>query len=412
MRLKDLLNLSLRGVTRNKSRSILTMLGIIIGIGAVILMLSIGKGAEGLIISQVAEFGSDLIYVEPGVGEAQKHGPSQIFAEQNLTLDDVEAVRQADDVFSEVGAFLYSELVVEYGTEEERLQIVGTTPENISIFPADLTEGRFIDETDVESAALVAVLGSKAKEDLFGDQNPIGLKIKIKNSRLRVIGYVEEQGTRFFQNLDEQIYVPVTTLQNKILGVDHINFLAARAVIPVDLAKEEIRFILRDEHNLDNPEGDLGKDDFFVSTQEDAVRIVGTVTSVLTLLLSSIAAISLLVGGIGIMNIMLVSVSERTREIGLRKAVGATKSNILRQFLAEAIMLTLFGGIAGILFGLVSSYIAAMIIKYFEDSWKFIFPVDAMIYAFVVAAAVGLIFGIYPAKRAAKLDPIEALRYE
>ncbi len=411
MKVKDLIKLSFQGLTRNKSRSVLTMLGIIIGIGSVILMLSIGKGAEGIIISQVAEFGSDLVYVEPGAGDADQGGPPSIFVEQTLDLDDVEAIRKHEG-FSEVGAFIYTDFVAERGSVQDRYQVVGTTPENISIFPADMAAGRFIDESDVDSSATVAVLGLAVKNDLFGDQDPIGLKIKIKNVSFRVVGWVEEQGTRFFQNLDEQIYIPVTTSQRRLVGDDYINFLAARTILPVELAKEEIRYILRDKHNLDNPEGDLSKDDFFVSTQEDAVEIVGTVTGVLTLLLSSIAAISLLVGGIGIMNIMLVSVSERTREIGLRKAVGATRQNILRQFLAEAVMLTLFGGSVGILFGLITSYVAAIIIKQFEENWSFVFPVDAMVLAFVVAAVVGLIFGIYPARRAARLDPIEALRYE
>ncbi len=410
MKFVDLIKLSSGGLMRNKSRSILTMLGIIIGIAAVMLMLSIGKGAEGLIISQVAEFGSDLVYVEPGSGDADE-GPPSIFFEQTLSMDDVEAVRKNSN-FSEVGAFLYSDTVVEYGSESIRTQIVGTTPENISIFPADMVDGRFIDETDVDGSAAVAVLASKIKEDLFGDQDPIGSKVKIKGTSFRVVGYVEEQGTRFFQNLDEQIYVPITALQKKVLGVDYISFLAARTTMPVDLAKDEVRFILRDEHNLDNPEGDLGKDDFFVSTQEDAVAIVGTVTSVLTLLLSSVAAISLFVGGIGIMNIMLVSVTERTREIGLRKAVGATRQDILRQFLAEAVMLTIFGGILGILIGGLASLLAYVIVSQFLEDWKFFFAVDAMFYATFIAAVVGLVFGIFPARRAAKLDPIEALRYE
>jgi len=410
MKFGDLIKLSASGLMRNKSRSILTMLGIIIGIAAVMLMLSIGKGAEGLIISQVADLGSDLVYAEPGSGDADQ-GPPNMFVEQTLSMDDVEELRQHDG-FTEVGAFLYSDAVVQYSTEEERSQIVGTTPENISIFPADMTDGRFIDEADVDSSAAVAVLGSQIKQKLFGDQDPIGLKIKIKTTSFRVVGYVEQQGTRFFQNLDEQIYVPITTLQNKVLGLDYINFLAVRTTMPIDLAKDEVRFVLRDSHNLDNPEGDLSKDDFFVSTQEDAVEIVGTVTSVLTMLLSSIAAISLLVGGIGIMNIMLVSVTERTREIGLRKAVGATEQNIMRQFLAEAVMLTILGGILGIILGGGTSLLTAVVVSQFLDGWNFYFPVDAMIYATVIAAIVGLVFGIFPARRAAKLDPIEALRYE
>ncbi|MFH1142717.1 MAG: ABC transporter permease, partial [Candidatus Uhrbacteria bacterium] len=353
---------------------------------------------------------SDLVYAEPGSGDADE-GPPNIFVEQTLTLDDVEDLRKHDG-FVEVGAFLYSDAVVQYSTEEERSQIVGTTPENISIFPADMADGRFIDQTDVDSTATVAVLGSQIKLKLFGDQDPIGSKIKIKNTSFRVVGYVEQQGTRFFQNLDEQIYVPITTLQRKVLGVDYINFLAVRTTMPIDLAKDEVRFVLRDSHNLDNPEGDLSIDDFFVSTQEDAVEIVGTVTSVLTMLLSSIAAISLLVGGIGIMNIMLVSVTERTREIGLRKAVGATEQNIMRQFLAEAVMLTILGGIIGIVLGGGTSLLTALVVSQFLDGWNFYFPVDAMIYATVIAAIVGLVFGIFPARRAAKLDPIEALRYE
>jgi putative ABC transport system permease protein len=410
MKIGDLIKLSGAGLMRNKSRSILTMLGIIIGIAAVMLMLSIGKGAEGLIISQVADLGSDLVYAEPGSGDADE-GPPNIFVEQTLTLDDVEELRKHDGIV-EVGGFLYSDAVVQYSTEEERSQIVGTTPENISIFPADMADGRFIDESDVDSSATVAVLGSQIKQKLFGDQDPIGSKIKIKNTSFRVVGHVEQQGTRFFQNLDEQIYVPITTLQNKVLGLDYINFLAARTTLPIDLAKDEVRFVLRDSHNLDNPEGDLSKDDFFVSTQEDAVEIVGTVTSVLTLLLSSVAAISLLVGGIGIMNIMLVSVTERTREIGLRKAVGATRQDIMRQFLAEAVMLTLLGGLIGIIIGGGTSFLTSLVLSHFLDDWKFFFPADAMIYATVIAAIVGLVFGIFPARSAAKLDPIEALRYE
>jgi putative ABC transport system permease protein len=227
-----------------------------------------------------------------------------------------------------------------------------------------------------------------------------------------VVGVLEEQGTRFFQNLDAMAYVPVTTLQDDVLGVNYINFIAAKTTLPLDWAKEEIRFLLRDEHDIDNPDGDLSKDDFFVSTQEDAVAIIGTVSAVLALLLSSIAAISLLVGGIGIMNIMLVSVTERTKEIGLRKAIGATYGEILRQFLLESVILTLVGGLVGVASGIGMAFLTYLIVRTQLDGWSFSVSVNSIVLAVIVATVVGIVFGIYPARRAAKLDPIEALRYE
>ncbi|MFA6132254.1 MAG: ABC transporter permease [Patescibacteria group bacterium] len=408
---QDLIKTSFMSLRRKRSRSALTMLGIIIGIGAVILMLSIGKGAEGLILSQVAEFGSDIIYIEPGSGDMEEQASAEMTAPKTLTMDDVEAIKDLSSIV-EVAPMLFSNHVIEWQGEEKRAQVVGTTPENKLLFPADVETGRFITKNDIDSLSQVAVLGSQLKEDLFGDQDPLGQKIKIGSIKLEVIGVLEVQGTKFFQNLDAMSYVPITTLQKKVLGVEYVNFIAAKTDQPLDWAKEDIRFLLRDEHNLDNPEGDLSKDDFFISSQEDAVAIVGTVSAVLALLLSSIAAISLLVGGIGIMNIMLVSVTERTKEIGLRKAIGATYSEILRQFLLESVMLTMTGGIVGVISGVTLSYLAYLIANTQLDGWVFVVSPSSIILAVIVSTAVGIAFGIYPARRAARLDPIEALRYE
>jgi putative ABC transport system permease protein len=408
---KDLVSTALTSLRRKASRSALTMLGIIIGIGAVILMLSIGRGAEGLILSQVAEFGSDIVYVEPGSGEMDQHASSQMLAPKTLSLDDAEAIKKISG-FTEVAPILFSEHIVEWQGSDKRAQVTGTTPENKLLFPAEVDYGRFITESDVDTNARIAVLGTQIKDDLFGDQDPIGQKIKIGSIKFEVVGVLEEQGTRFFQNLDAMAYVPVTTLQDDVLGVDYINFIAAKTTLPLDWAKEEIRFLLRDEHDIDNPEGDLSKDDFFVSTQEDAVAIIGTVSSVLALLLSSIAAISLLVGGIGIMNIMLVSVTERTKEIGLRKAIGATYGEILRQFLLESVILTLVGGLVGVASGVGMAFLTYIIVRTQLDGWAFSVSVNSIVLAVIVATVVGIVFGIYPARRAAKLDPIEALRYE
>ncbi|OGL95880.1 hypothetical protein A2348_00525 [Candidatus Uhrbacteria bacterium RIFOXYB12_FULL_58_10] len=410
MLLSDLFQTSSESIVRNKSRSLLTVLGIVIGIAAVILMLSIGQGAQAYVLSQVSELGSDLVFIEPGSG-SQEGGPPSPFIEQTVTTDDVKELRRLGP-FSFVSSVLISTAAVDAEEESVFTDIAGVDEHQLEVFPADIISGRFIENDDVESNARVAVLGYSIAEDLFGDQDPVGMRVTVKNLSVRVIGVLGVQGTKFFSNLDKRVYLPVSTVQREIMGVDYVSYIAAKAMGNVEDAKDEARAILRDSHNLDNPEQDLAKDDFQVSSQSDAVEIVGAVGFALTLMLSSIAAISLVVGGIGIMNIMLVSVTERTREIGLRKAIGATEREILQQFLLEAVLLTFAGGIIGILLGVGGSYLAATGISRFVDGWSLVIPPVVVVLAAAVSTIVGIVFGYYPAKRAARLDPIDALRYE
>ena len=411
MKTHDAIFIALNSLNRTRSRSLLTILGIVIGIGAVILMLSIGKGAEGLILNQVADLGSDLVFVEPSSGD-QTDGPPDPFVEQTMNLDD-EIVMERSGLFSAVSTSLQTTVAVSYLDSNDFLQVVGTDEEQTKIFPADISFGRMLEKDDVAGYQRVVVLGKEIAEDFFGSSDPLGQRIKIKSLSFRVIGVFDEQGTRFFQNLDRQVFVPVTTMQRDVLGVDYVSYISALAIGDIEDTKEELRYLLRDSHDIDNPDNLQEKDDFFVSSQTDATEIIGTVGDVLSILLSSIAAISLLVGGIGIMNIMLVSVTERTREIGLRKAIGATNFEVLRQFLIEAILLTMFGGFVGVAGGiLVSIGIGWVIQNFFLDTWTVIVSPGAIVLAVVVATAIGLVFGYYPAKRAAKLNPIDALRYE
>ncbi|MBI5755162.1 ABC transporter permease [Candidatus Peregrinibacteria bacterium] len=409
MKFSTVLHTALSGIMTNKLRSLLTISGIVIGITSVILMLSIGQSAQALIISQVASFGSDSLFVEPG--NAEEGGPPIGSDFTILKYDAVMKLRSLPTI-DRIAPLVWLDASVVSGNKDKRVRIVGTTPDNQDIDNAYPMSGRFFDETELRGRAKVAVLGHKMVDLLFDGEDPVGQRIKINRVNFKIIGVMEEQGTKFFQNLDEQIYIPVTTAQKEVFGVDYVQFASLRAVGDLDIAREDVRYALRDALNINNPDNDPAKDGFRIASQVDAVEIVGVVTNALTLLLSSIAAISLVVGGIGIMNIMLVSVTERTREIGLRKAIGAKKKDITIQFLSEAILLTMTGGVVGILLGLLLAFAFATVVKHFAYSFAFVLPVTAMVSGFLVALFVGLIFGIYPARRAAELDPIEALRYE
>jgi putative ABC transport system permease protein len=410
MKLNDLVSASFDSIRRNTSRSLLTVLGIVIGIAAVILMLSIGQGAQGYVLSQVADLGSDQIFISAGPGDTAS-GPPSAFIEQTLTFDDVKTLRRRGD-FPFVSATLITNASVSTGDSSQFIDIAGVDEDQLSVFPATMQSGRYVTNDDVDSYANVAVLGFQTAKDFFGDQDPVGERITVKNVNLRVIGVLSEQGSRFFSNLDKRVYVPVTTVAREIAGVDYVNYITVKVSGDIEDAKDEIRYIMRDAHKIDNANGDLSKDDFNVSTQGDAVATISSVGLALTVLLAAIAAISLIVGGIGIMNIMLVSVTERTREIGLRKAIGATEQDILNQFLAEAVILTIGGGLLGVCIGVSGSLAIGFALTQFVDGWAIVIPPSAVFLAFAVSSIVGLVFGIYPAKRAAKLDPIEALRYE
>ncbi|NQV90035.1 ABC transporter permease [Candidatus Uhrbacteria bacterium] len=413
MRYQDLFATATESLLRTKSRSLLTILGIVIGIAAVILMLSIGQGAEKFILSEVADLGADLVFVEPASGDPTA-GPPNPFIEQTMTLDDADEMKRSG-LFTVVSPTLISTVPVSFEEVNDFLQIQGVDSSYIDLFPAELRYGTYLEASDVDSYSKVAVLGSEISEDFFGDRDPVGERIKIKSNSYRVVGVFEKQGSRFFQNLDKQVSIPVTTMQRDLLAVEYVNYVSARvpAGVEIEEVKEELRYLMRDAHDLDNPEGDPALDDFFVSSQEDATETIGMVGSVLTILLSSIAAISLIVGGIGIMNIMLVSVTERTREIGLRKAVGATYKEILQQFLVESILLTMFGGLIGVLAGSVISYVVGwVLVHFFLSTWAIVIPLNAVFLGAAVSTVVGLVFGIYPARSAARLNPIDALRYE
>lgn len=411
MRIKDILYLSFAALRINKSRSVLTMLGIIIGIASVILMLSVGQSAQGYLLSQVSSFGSDLVFISNGRGDEVRGGPPSAAVKQTLTEKDIKKIKNLSWPAAVDGSVNVNDLIT-YGGQNRNGLIAGVSADDIIVFNMRITRGRFISDDDVASRSEVAVLGANIANQFFGEDEPVGKNIKLGTHSYRIIGVLGVAGTRFFNNVDDQVFVPFTAVLDGY-NKNKINFIAIKTgdVRPSE-AKELIRIALRESHNLDNPRGDLAKDDFRVATQEDAVKNVDTIGTVLQILLGSIASISLFVAGIGIMNIMYVTVTERTREIGLRKAIGATRMDILRQFLAEAMMLTVVAGLIGIVVGLTFSWLAIQIILQFQSGWQFIIPWNGVGLGFGVSAAIGMIFGFFPARKAAGLHPIEALRYE
>lgn len=412
MTLKHSIKIALGGLHTNKTRSGLTILGIVIGVTAIIMVVSLGQGAQNLILGQIQGIGAKTIGIVPG--RAPK-GPTDVLATLSASLKqrDLDLLSRKENVPHQDGIMpiVFGSETASYQSETYRPTIFGGTEMMAEIYDAFPEIGRNISEDDVRGSADVVVLGAKVAEELSPNQSLLGERIKIKGRNFMVIGILPEKGGSSLFNFDEIAMLPYTTAQNYIFGIKYYN----RIVIRVDTEEninntvEDIKATLRDAHNITDPE----KDDFGVETQADALKTVGTILNTLTLFLALVAAISLVVGGIGIMNIMLVSVTERTREIGLRKALGATNKNILTQFLLEATILTGIGGLIGILLGSSLSFAIALIISsVYGMAWTFTFPWQAAILGIAVSGIVGLIFGIYPARKAAAKSPIEALRYE
>ena len=419
MGLTEQLRVALRALSVNKLRSSLTMLGIIIGVGAVITLLSVGQGVQNLVTGQLQSIGTNLLFVVPGnMSDSQMQARSGSF--QQMTLADAIAIgdpANAPDVIA-VAPELMSSAEVSYGKKTVRVNTSGVTPiyETVRNFP--VTDGRFISETDINSKARVAVIGSRIAERLFTEQGlyPLGASIKVNNVPFRVVGVLESKGGgggMMGGNQDEVVLVPLSTAHERLFQRNHnsrgepLVSVAYAQVVSEDRmseAADQISSALRERHDIAFEDDD----DFSVINQRDLVAIFGQITGVLTLFLGAIAGISLLVGGIGIMNIMLVSVTERTREIGLRKAVGAKRRDILMQFLIESVVLSLIGGLLGIAIGAL----AAWGISQLQSDLIAVVTPQSIILATSFSAAVGLFFGIYPATRAARLNPIEALRYE
>ncbi|MFZ6015151.1 MAG: ABC transporter permease [Patescibacteria group bacterium] len=413
MKLNDLLNISMQNLFRNRRRAALTMLGIVIGVMSVILMLSVGQAAENYILGQVASFGSDLLIVRSGPGDGSGGaGPPNMMQKQSVDMDDYYRLRK-ENWISAVSASYYSDLLVEYQNISITNRVAGITQDELIIYNTEIRDGDFISESDVDGKNRVAVLGVDVAREIFGQEDPIGKRIKIKKNNYRVIGVLDKAGTRFFTNLDQVIYVPITSILRD-LNQDYVLFLNVKTgQMPIEEAKERVRIILRDTHNIDNPEGNLAEDDFFIAGQEDTAERAGMIGDILQILLASIAAISLIVGGVGIMNIMFVTVTERTREIGLRKAVGARPGDILSQFLVEAVVLCIIGGIVGVMAGIAISWLGIQALRAFEsENWIFMIPWDGVVMGLGVSTAIGIIFGYIPAKRAADKNAIRALQYE
>jgi putative ABC transport system permease protein len=412
MTLQHKLKIALTGLTTNRSRSFLTILGIVIGITSIILVVSLGAGAQDLILGQVQGLGTNTIAVIPGREPTGPSDTAQLFS-NSLKIKDVVALSNKANVphLKTIMPTVIGADTSSYESNAYQTNIFGATELMASIFDMKLKNGVFFTQDDVLSRTDVVVIGSKVSENLFEGSNPVGQKIKIKNRNFRVVGELEPTGGGSLFNFDSMAIMPYSTAQDYLLGIKYFQRIIMQSETDalVAITADDVRQTLRESHNL----GDNEKDDFTVQTQQDLADRLSTITGALTWFLVAVASIALFVGGVGIMNIMLVAVTERTREIGLRKALGATDGDILWQFLIEAVMLTALGGVVGIILGAVLAFVISLILsKGLNVDWTFTFPWGGAALGFFVSAAIGLIFGGYPASKASKKSPIEALRYE
>ncbi len=402
----NLIRVALKAMARNKTRTFLTMLGIIIGVASVIAMLAIGEGSKQSIQNQISKMGTNMIMIFPN-GDAPGGVRLEASSMESLDMDDVNKIIKESSYLSGVSPMVSGRGQVVYGSKNWPTSIQGVSPDFLTIRKMEVIKGIMFSNADVHSSAKVAVIGQTIVENLFPNgEDPIGKSIRFKSIPLKVIGVLSEKGENTFgQDQDDIILTPYTTLQKRVLAITHIQniYASAQSEEVTDSAVAEVVTILRESHKLALD----AEDDFQVRSQKELISTFSSTSQMLTVLIAAIASISLLVGGIGIMNIMFVSVTERTREIGLRMAIGGKGIAILTQFLMEAVIVSVGGGIIGILIGLgVSFFISGFL------NWPVVVSNASIVVSFMVCVVVGVFFGWYPARKAANLDPIEALRYE
>jgi len=405
MHIKDLVTVSIGSLRRTFGRTVLSMLGIVIGITSVILVLSIGEAAQGYIVNQINSLGSNLLFVASGQPLQNGGTPSPIVKEV-LKERDYRDIKKQPWVEHVVAIEIKNDSAVANG-QNMNLMVWATAEDEPDMYDMQLTQGFFFTADDVSARNRVVVLGSEVAKKLFGFDDPMGRSIKVNNVNFRVIGVAAKAGQRLGQDMDKAVYMPYTAAMD-LYGLDTIMRMIIKPSIPAPEASLRIQDVIRANHHITDPL----KDDFRIVTQEDAIKLITQVTGVLRLFLAAVAAISLVVGGIGIMNIMYVTVTERTREIGLRKSLGAKQSDIRSQFLTEAVFLTTIGGMIGTALGILLTWVAIQIILQYQSGWSFILSLSGILWGVGVSMGTGLVFGYFPAKRAAALNPIEAIRYE
>tara|TARA_B100000674_G_scaffold119598_1_gene90954 strand:- start:2599 stop:3828 length:1230 start_codon:yes stop_codon:yes gene_type:complete len=403
IKLSEAFKMAAKTLVSNKLRSSLTMLGIVIGNASVITLVGLGRGAQTLAKNQLSNLGANVLFIVPGNNDTRRRG---IAFPKNLVLEDAIAIKEQVPSVKQVAPQISANEIVQSDSKSLSISIAGITPEFLDVRSFEISKGRFISQNDVAGSKSVAVIGPDLKTEFYKDKSALGEKIRIKDHSYEIIGILKPKGAVFGSNQDKNAYIPISTMVNRVTGKDptfgiSLSFISVEAINKnkTSAAKFQITNLLRQRHKI------LRDDDFAVRSQEDALNIVTNITSGLTFLLAGIGAVSLLVGGIGIMNIMLVAVSERTEEIGLRKAIGAKQADILIQFLFEALILSVIGGLVGTLTGL-SAVLVVGIITPLPASVGLSTTLSTMI----ISGSIGLTFGVLPAKRASELDPIVALR--